>query len=336
VNPAKVADLVPLFQEELVRCALRAGEKVLVWADTDYPYPEYGPAFFSAAYNLGADVAQMVTPAAVSKRFIDSPQCAAAWKAADLVVVLTSFPNEYLYSRTNNDALAAGARTLCVLLAPDILRKMVPRDDYNAKADAGVELLNRSAVVRVKSAGGTDLVVRRGKETAHTVNGICAKPGSWTHWGQGAKVSFYISRGNADGKFVVDPGDVNFAFKRHVTEPVELTIERGRITRIDGGFEARMLQDWFAAFHHDAVYDCAHLGWGCDPRPDWHRVEQNLESYYGNVLLAFGRSVLYTTEGRSDAPAHVDLICRSQDFYADDTLVVKQGRIVPPELDTLA
>jgi 2,5-dihydroxypyridine 5,6-dioxygenase len=336
VNAATVADLVPLFQEELVRCALKPGEKVLVWSDTDYRYPEYGPAFFAAAYALGADVCQMITPAAVSRSFLDSPQCAAAWKAANLVVVLTSYPNEYLYSKTNNEALAAGARTLCVLLAPDILRKMVPRADYNAKAEAGVALLNRSRVVHVKSAGGTDLVVRRGKELAHTVNGICDTPGSWTHFGQGAKVSFFISEGNAEGTFVVDPGDVNFAFKRHVTEPIELVLEKGRITRITGGFEARMLEDWLASFEHDGIYQAAHLGWGCDPRPDWHRVEQNLESYYGNVLLAFGRSVLYTTEGRSDAPAHVDLICRSQDLYADDTLVVEKGRIVPRELDTRA
>src|SRR5262245_3797720 len=197
MNAAMIADLVPLFQEELVRCAVRSGEKVLVWSDTDYKFPEYAPAFFAAAYNLGADVAQMVTPAAVSRNFLESPQCAAAWKAADLVVVLTSYPNEYLYSRTNNEALAAGGRTLCVLLAPDILRKMVPRDDYNAKAEAGVALVNRSEVLRVKSAAGSDLVVQRGRELAHTVNGICAKPGSWTHWGQGAKVSFFVSRGNA-------------------------------------------------------------------------------------------------------------------------------------------
>ncbi len=336
MNGALIADLVPLFQEELVRCAVKAGEKVLVWSDTDYRYPEYAPAFFAAAYALGADVAQMVTPAAVSKNFLDSPQCAAAWKAADLVVVLTSYPNEYLYSKTNNDALAAGTRTLCVLLAPDILRKMVPRDDYNAKAEAGAALLNRSRVIRVKSQAGSDLTVRRGRETAHTVNGICATPGSWTHWGQGAKVSFYVSRGNAEGRFVIEPGDVNFAFKRHLTEAVELVLEEGRITRINGGFEARMLEDWFASFEHEGIYHAAHLGWGCDPRPDWHRVEQNLESYYGNVLLAFGRSVLYATEGRSDAPAHVDFICRNQDLYADDMLVVKAGRIVPPDLDTLA
>ena len=65
----------------------------------------------------------------------------------------------------------------------------------------------------------------------------------------------------ANGRFVVD-GSIPYYGVGMVREPVTFTIERGFVTRIDGGEQARFLDDLLAAQNDEWVYNVAQFAFG--------------------------------------------------------------------------
>ena len=326
VSYHSATELVGLFRQVLNGCKLTSDETLLLFTDTKF-YPPYPAAFMAAGQEIGAEVIQMTVPSTLSE--ISSDYIRDAWKAADLVIGMSQV--QWLYSRAHDEARKSGTRALMVIEPIDVLRRLSPDENVRRRGRAGVPVLTAGKEMRITSKNGTDFVVNKEGREAYTLYGLADEPGKWDHWPQGL-VTFFAAPGHGDGKIVVDPGTVFLKFRRHSTEPVELTVREGRIVKFEGGTEARLVEEWFAQWNDSRAYELAHVGWGTEHRADWNVVGMDSEAYYANFLIAFGRNIFWPVGGDNDVAAHWDFCCLDHDIYLDDQVIVENGEIIPENL----
>ena len=198
------------------------------------------------------------------------------------------------------------------------------------------ELLKNCAEFRVKSdKTGTDFAVKRGNRHVNARTGFPAKPGEFANF-PNSMVNFAPLEDSATGTLVIKPGDCLIQYKRFVKEPIRCILSGGRITEIVGaGEDAVFLRSWLASFNDQGCYVVSHIGWGCEHRaeidPSTYRPME-LESFAGNVLLAFGSNNASSLGGANKAAAHLDICLLGNDVFVDNTQILEKGRFVQPDL----
>lgn len=326
-------ELVGLFQKELELCKLGDGERLLLYTDPRYPYPEQVTAAFGAAKALGADVYLMVVPSDTPG--ISDPMIVDVWKAADMVIAATHI--DWMYSDAHNEALASGTRTLMLYEPVSALRRMFPHPDVIRRSYAGADLLREGREIRITSEAGTDLMLRKDGRKAAAQTGISDRPGRWDHW-PGGLVACAPLEDSATGTFVIAPGDACLPFGRHAVSKVKMMVEGGSIVKIEGGYDALLLRDYLGKFDDPSAYKISHVGWGTDQRADWRYIGMDSENFYGSLMIAIGSNMFNAADeysgmgGSTYTKAHFDICVRNASFYVDGQLIVDRERIVPEEL----
>jgi 2,5-dihydroxypyridine 5,6-dioxygenase len=340
-------ELVEFFKTGLKLSAVKEGETVLVYGDSLTP-PHYMAAIMGAAMALGANAVQMVMPStspavqpfAAHTKELGESLMAQAWKAADLVVDMTTSAGQ-LYSKVTTEALRSGTRVLRLSAPIDDLRRMYPKPEIKTRVLRSREILLAGKQLRVTSDAGTDLVMDKTGRSVSAQYGMADEPGRWTMW-NGGQVACAPLENSAQGTLVVNTGDILLPFGRHVADPITCIIKDGRIVEIQGaGLDAFLLRDWFHSWKDPNAYTLAHIGWGCHDGANWHRPAlkwletgglMDAESYYGNMQIAFGNNISPTLGGKNYSPAHIDIECRNNSFYVDERLIVDRGEFALEEL----
>jgi 2,5-dihydroxypyridine 5,6-dioxygenase len=336
---------VDLCAAELELCGLREGETVAVLSQMDERH-DYADAFMAAALRLGATAFHVrlpeasttllgdagawmvgVTPLASNRPAID------ALKQADLVIDLMFL----LFSREQIEIQEAGARMLLCVEPIDNLQRLFPTLDQRRRVEASEELLGNAKTFRFTNAAGTDVTYKLGAYPVMTEYGYTDIPGRWDHWPAG-----FLFTGGADdgvdGKVVVDRGDIIITpFKKFVSDPVEITIEQGRIADIRGGFDAELLRDYIASFDDEKAYGIAHIGWGCNEKARWSGLANDGRSlgmepraFYGNTLFSTGPN--QELGGTNDTACHIDIPMRNCSVFLDDEPVISDGEFTIDDL----
>ena len=123
-------------------------------------------------------------------------------------------------------------------------------------------------------------------------------------------------------------------------------MEKGRLTKIEGASDARMLREHLQRYadikdpkgNLSDPFRIAHAGWGTEHRAQWHVMGMDSESQYGNVMVSIGRNMFDSKDeysglgGKNYTPVHVDVCCRDKKLYLDGELIVDNNRIVVPAL----
>jgi 2,5-dihydroxypyridine 5,6-dioxygenase len=331
------ADLVAMFEAELRLCQVQAGETVLVFTDPRFPHPEYPPAAFAAARSLGATVYLLTSQ---GDQELDDPLVRAAWQHADVILGMSTLPRgigSWMYTETHNAALQAGARVLMVQEPLDALKRMLPTKEIRRRGLMGAQRLQEAKEIHVVSKAGSDYVLHKEGRKAMYQCGIADEPGRWDHLPSGL-VTCAPLEDSAEGTYVIEPGDVLLGMRRHASSRVELTLEKGKIVRIDGGPDASLLQADLERAGDEGAFRLAHAGWGIDERADWGQVGMDSESKYGTVLVAIGRNVFRAPAdysglgGENASQAHFDICCRNTDLYLDGEPVIQNERFVVQDL----
>lgn len=325
-------DWVTPFREVLTLCKVRPSETVLIFTDPGFPHCMYLPASLVAARSLGAKAYVMFTQ---SDQGLEDELVRAAWTHADMIVGMFSLPSGYswLYTDFNNDVLAAGARVLTIHEPPDRLKRMFPTEQVRRRGLAGAKLMQQAREVHIVSKVGSDLTLRKDGRKGSYQCGIADSPGRWDHWPSGM-VSCAPLEDSAEGTVVIRPGDILLGSLRHATSEVRLSFEAGRVTRIEGGPDARQTDEYFERAGDEDSYRPAHVGWGTDHRADWRHVGMDSESYYGNVTLALGRNIFDSPAphcgmgGTNRSKTHFDICLRDTSLYLDGELVIDEGKFV--------
>ena len=118
-----------------------------------------------------------------------------------------------------------------------------------------------------------------------------------------------------------------------------MTLEKGKIVKIEGGSDAYLLQGAIST----AMATTAPIA---SPTPAGERTSAPTgaisawtpESKYGTVLVAIGRNVFDAPApncglgGRNTSTAHCDICCRNTSFWLDGRLIVENEQFMVPDL----
>jgi 2,5-dihydroxypyridine 5,6-dioxygenase len=322
-------DLVASTTRILRQCALEDGDEVVVYADTGKS-PGIVQSFYAAALALGVDPILAVFPQ--RRAMLQEPSRSALELMKSSTMVVDCATDPWLYTKGLNAVLDAGSRVLQVLAEEPSLARMVPTEDLVRRAEAAARLFHAAKEVRIESSAGTNIVADCHGRPGWGQDGAVRKPGDW----DSAATSIYAVaplEDAMDGTMVLEPGDFVWTMPEplHLRDRIRLTVEVGRLAKVDGGDQGLKLERWLASFQDSNSYVIAHTGFGGDPRASIDRP-QEVESLEGGINIAFGGNLFRGLGGKTQAKSHVDIVVMRQSMYLDDELVVKDGTIVHPDL----
>jgi 2,5-dihydroxypyridine 5,6-dioxygenase len=331
-HPGAVGDLLPLFQAELELCRLRRGERVLIHSDT-HTSPDYPAACLAAVLAADGVPIEVVVPATAPEP--EGGPVARLWHDADLVVDMVT-ATAHAYSSAFNRAVESGTRILRVAEPPDILARLFPDPVVVAAARRGADLLTACRAMHITSPAGTDLRLDLTDRPGVAHVGFVDTPGRWDHWPSAICIAVpQIDR--TEGTLVLAPGDALLGWGRLIGAPVRCTLRGGRVERIEGGRDARLLAEALAAYRDQNAYTLSIVGWGCDPRARWERIVDpfrepggimDVENAAGNLLLVFGSNTSVNLGGDVRTSAHLNVNCRGHTIAMDGDPAVITGGLV--------
>jgi 2,5-dihydroxypyridine 5,6-dioxygenase len=309
--------------DKIVRtcAAVRAGETVVIVTD---------PTLFAVADKIAAAVyAAQADPviAVMTPRAWDGQEpptsVAAAMRAVDVVIFPTI--KDIAHTSAMKEALQAGARAISMAgCGEDILRDPAMDADFVAArpmCDRAVAILTKATTIRVTNPAGTDVTfsVQGRKGNSHAC--IVDKPGAFTGV-PNIEANISPVEGTAEGVIVFDASIPNLR-TGILSEPVRLTVERGAVTRIDGGRDAKNLERMWAEQHDPNVYNIAQFAMGLNPccqDADGGIVHDH--GLYGSVHFGIGTSS--NLGGVVKATGHIDGIMYDPTVAVDDTIILSR------------
>lgn len=302
--------------------AVQPGEKVLVI--TDETSKEIGEAMYACASEY-TDATLICTKDRTTHGEAPTACVAAAMAAADVIFSATTFS---LYNTDARiEACKNGARYInmadyslemlkqgCLFTDWDQIRKVV---DETAEKIVGKEL-------RITTPAGTDFWT--------SIEGRHADVGYGTsiHKGEAssppdAECAVGPADDTAKGILVID-GSIPLPGLGIIKEPIRLQVEKGYITKIEGGKEADILREALAAFNDPRVYLAAEVGFGLNPAASLSGRMLEDEGVYGTMHIGIGNNLAYG--GSCNTPIHIDLIMKQPTCIVDDHYVYKDGELV--------
>jgi 2,5-dihydroxypyridine 5,6-dioxygenase len=342
LNPAKLA---MLYRRQFELCRVKSGETVMLLSDLA-TRREYIAAAFAAAEDLGADAYEMCVNSIPSWTKVGVPtvgKCKGtldAAKAADMIVVF----HVPLFTKWLKEVMDAGTRVLMIIDAPDDLEQLMSPPGLKEAVLHAHDRLGKTREIRVVSDAGTDLTYRCGEYPVMSQYGYADEPGHFDHWGAG-HVHTFPNEGTASGIVVFQPGDiVILPYCRYVHDPVRLDIRDGFIRKIEGGLDAKLMQDWLAdnkAGPDDPdPFAISHLGWGLNPQALWYGIALNgdepersraaARTFPGNFLFSTGPNT--QGGGKRNTRGHYDVPMRDCTVILDNEVVIERGRLVDPKM----
>jgi len=258
-------------------------------------------------------------------------------KAADVMIELSW---KYLiHTRALEAALEAGTRYACLtMITPEILKRCIgPINHYATVLEFGEAMTGLLAATRdmhVSTPAGTDLVCNiEGRLIDHASKRIFGRSEQTYPGGQ---VSWYPSAESINGTMVFDgsmwpPEELGL-----IHEPIRLTIEKGRVTAVEGGTEARSLKRWFEGFSNPHIYELAHISYGLNPGA---RLTGNIledERVFGCVEVGIGAQPpalgIFQVDPAEAVAGHTDAIMLNPTVTLDGIVIEKDGIFQDPAL----
>lgn len=259
-------------------------------------------------------------------------------KQADLVIDLIGL----LHSPEQQEILSTGTRILMVIEPPEILAQMLPEPDDKRRVMIADRKLKSARTMTITSRAGTDLTLQLGAYATLPEYGFADEPGHWDHWPSGF-ISTWPKDATANGRVVIDVGDMLFPMQMYVMSPVTLVIKDGFIREIQGGFEATYLKRHIDSYRDPQAYAVSHVGWGLQPKAKWtglgmrdksQCIGMDSRSFEGNFLFSTGPNG--EGGGSNHSACHVDIPMSNCSISLDNVPVTRDGVIVDPELVTTA
>ncbi|NDZ82340.1 hypothetical protein G3I19_28155 [Streptomyces sp. SID10853] len=240
-----------------------------------------------------------------------------------------------MHSDAFRAAMANGCRyTNLTAMDVQMLVATVGRPDFPGVIRLGnalVALLEAADEVRITSANGTDLVGRNGDRPINLRGKPAEKPGETVMLS--GQISWNPLEETQDGVLVFDgalwpPDEIGL-----LRSPVRCTVEKGVVTRIEGGADADVFRSWMESFDDPNMFRVAHWSLGFNPgvlAPTGRIVED--ERVFGCVELGIGTKGAWIGGEPWVAAAHTDGSVLGPSIYLDGVAIEENGRYVHPEL----
>lgn len=302
--------------------ALQPGETLLVV--TDDPTREVGELFYEAARAMGHRALIMQMPEGSVAGEEPPAPVAAAMKAADVALCPTA--KSITHTNARIEAAAAGTRVVTMpSITMDMLRDGAACADYaqvEQRTRQLTERLTHAKHARIEKGGHVlelDLTGRDGVASP----GVYREPGASGNFPSGEAYIAPLEVG-VNGTAVIDGSMVGIGT---LTEPMTVTIENGRLTRIEGadaqGPYAERLSVLFEQPENGTI---AELGIGTNEAAKLCGIILEDEKLYGTVHIAFGTNTSFG--GITKADCHLDGIILNPTLYLDDECVIRKGEFL--------
>jgi len=331
--------LTELFVEQYKLCGLDETQTVAIIFEHGKKL-QYVDAAVAAARTLGA------TAVGLSASGLSNPTLppytpsdgrgvpALLLAAGDCDLVIDVTVGGLIHSNVRTRIIDAGKRMLFVAEPADVLERLMGFPELRRDIDAAAEILKQGQVMHVTSTAGTDLRYDISLPDLPITRqwGYVDEPARWDHWPSGFIACFPRDR-SAQGRIVLQAGDVIIPWQRCIHSPVQLTIQDGFITDIEGdGPEAFLLQDYFKRWNDPAVYALSHAGWGMHPNASWTALDvYDPRSLYGQELRSVAGNFMWSTGSnrfaQRETPAHLDIPMRGCSVFIDDRAIVIDGQL---------
>ncbi|WP_159917196.1 2,5-dihydroxypyridine 5,6-dioxygenase [Pantoea sp. 18069] len=333
-------DLIHAWKQVLALSKLEPGQIVTVLTGAD-THPQTLRCAIAASSEMGARVNRLDLPPVNAEKSLSrdalaylgttpltgNPAAIAALKASDLVLDLMTL----LFSPEQHDILQSGTRILLAIEPPEVLCRLVPTAADRTRVQAAAQRIAAARQMHITSSAGTDLRCALGDFPAISEYGFVDEPGRWDHWPSGFVLT-WPNEGQSHGRVVLDRGDILLPLKDYVTEPIELVIENGFVTRISGGLQAEILQEYMASYEDAQAYAVSHVGWGLQPRAQWSMLAHyNKETHIGMDARAFEGNFLWSMGPNNEAggsrttACHIDIPMRHCSVALDGQPMVVNG-----------
>jgi len=240
-----------------------------------------------------------------------------------------------LHTEAYKRALEAQTRYICLTgMDTPMMVRTIGKVDYPTMLELGRALgryLAGADEVRVTSPAGTDLVGRMNGRPIRYSGKLADTPGEPVMLG--GQISFCPVEDTISGTLVFDgalwpPAEIGL-----LDEPVRLTIESGRVTKIEGGYQATVFDRWMRSFDDPNMYRVAHYSLGFNPgvtRPTGRIVED--ERVFGSIEYGLGSQGKQIAGGGWDAAGHTDGVVLNPTITLDGRDMEREGIYVEPSL----
>lgn len=296
---------------------VKKGESVLIVADE--PTVLVARELWQAAIDAGAEAVYMEMTPRLNDGVEPPDTIAEAMVFADVVLAATS--RSLSHTDARKEASKAGAR---IASLPGITADMMQRTlkaDYQqiaAVSETFAKALTGGSEARLTTPAGTDLTLSLVGRDGHPDTGINHMPGAFSNLPAGEA---YIAplEGTAEGILVIDGAMSGVGV---VEQPIRMVVEKGFVTKIEGGDEAAKL-DQLLAGYGKLAYNIAELGIGTN---DKARLTGNVledEKVKGTVHVAVGNNTGFG--GTVQVPVHLDGILTKPTLMIDGKVIIKDG-----------
>lgn len=304
--------------------AIKPGEHVLIITDAERP-TTITQALVSAVGSVAGEPVLITMNSRPMGGVEPPPIVAAAMQSADVVLLQASYSTTHTNAVRN--ALAKGVR-ICDMWGFDeemMLRGGITADYEEVKATSERlgKLMASAREVHLATPEGTDLTMTIEDRKIITLVGMARNPGEICALPDGEAV--VSPREGSTNGVMVNPFTIE---KREIAfpkEPVRIEVRDGSITDISGGYEA----DYFAQLlqeHGSSAHNIAEFALGTNPACRLGASLREAKKAWGTAHVGVGDS--RTIGGRVESPLHIDLIFRRPTVTADDTVLVKDGKVL--------
>jgi leucyl aminopeptidase (aminopeptidase T) len=299
---------------------LRSGETVTIVVDA--PKREIGLIMLQAAKDLGAEALMLE----MSPRRNDGEEppgpVAAAMRESHVAMLLTT--RSLSHTRARRAATEAGAR---IASMPGVTAEMMGRSlrvDYERMAEICqdyAKLLSRAEKAQVITEAGTNLTLSLKGRHAFVDSGIYRSPGEFGNLPAG-EVFIAPLEGAARGELVIDGSMAGVGLLKH---PIKMLVEDGYVTDVEGGREARQLQEAIDR-HGKKARNIAELGMGMNPSAILTGFVLEDEKILGSIHVALGDNASFG--GQVEVPSHLDGVMMRPTLKLDGVVVLQEGRLL--------
>jgi len=303
------------------------GEKVLILGDTA-SNRDMLEAFFAAAIQAQCEAGLLIYKERSHINFEPPAYIAEAMKGADVLIDLST--NYMIYTQAYKNARSAGARAL--VTSPqgieDYIRHGIIGIDYAEMVRQGkaiAALLESSRVCKITSEEGTHIEMETGDRPAILREGMVEEPGDIDYF-PGAQLNFAPVEETMNGRVVIN--GVIFPPIGKLTQPVEITFEKGRIVDFKGQSEAAQWREWLDSQEDPKMFCIAHLSIGLNPNAKLRGFIMEDERVKGGVTFGVG-SQMPDLKGKTGvAKTHSDAVVLMATVMLDDRKIVEKGMIL--------
>jgi leucyl aminopeptidase (aminopeptidase T) len=132
--------------------------------------------------------------------------------------------------------------------------------------------------------------------------------------------------GSANGKLVID---LTMHHLGRLWTPIELIVEQGRVVRIEGGADARILRDYLEAYGDENAYMCpAEASVGVNAKAVVRGIQREDKNIMGTMHFGLGTNI--DVGGSVKSKIHMDGVILEPTLYVDGKKKIDNGRILVP------